>query len=306
MDKINVRNKAQLVILSVSSARFQKVDSPVSEAVCKSQQASKRAGKFVKQMIDPIALKPRDKAVTALREYLASITLPWDRGRRLMPNQSFMKYRVTIKKHIQLVDGQTDDFLRKYPSWIEHAKNELGNLFDRGHYPSVNDLRHRFRVDLEFEPIPQKSHFLLDMQQTLVEEVSAKADKKAEERIALAARAAWENLLEVTRHYATVMSDPNKRFKKSTVDNLLETLSLTPDLNFSEDPQLEMMVEDIKSKLATIPVDELRESPLVRKQAAQDAADSSDTLESLMAELDNDPVLAEARERNNQDNNQDK
>jgi hypothetical protein len=291
---INVRSKAQLVILSVSSARFQKVDSPVSEAVCKSQQASKKAGKFVKQMIDPIALRPRDKTVTALREYLTSITLPWDRGRRLMPNQSFLKYRATIKKHIQLVDNQTDDFLKKYPSWIEHAKNEMGNLFDRAHYPSVNDLRHRFRVDLEFEPIPQKSHFLLDMQQDMVEEVSAKAEKKAEERLALAGRAAWENLLEVTRHYATVMADPKRRFKKSTVDNLLETLNRTPDLNFSEDPQLDMMVEDIRNKLSGVPVEELRESPIVRKQAAQDASDSSDTLESLMAELDSDPVLAEA------------
>lgn len=291
---IDIRNKAQLVILTVSSARFEKVDTPVSQAVCKTQNASKKAGRFVKKLIDPIALKPRDKAVTALREYVTSITLPWDRGRRLMPNASFLKYRPTIKRYIQLVEDQTDEFLKKYPSWIKHAESELGNLFDASLYPSASEIRHRFKVDLEFEPIPQKNHFLLDMNQSVVDEVSAKAEKKAEERLALATRSAWENLLEVTQHYATVMADPDRRFKKSTVDNLLETLKLTPDLNFNEDPTLEMMVDDIKGKLAAISAEDLRNKPALRQQAAKDASESSETLENLMANLDEDPIMAMA------------
>ena len=300
MTEINVRSKAQLIILSVSSARFQKVDNPVSEAVCIKQNASRKAGRFVKSLIDPSALKTRDKAVTALREYITSITLPWDRGRRLIPNTSFIKYRPNIKSYIQAVVNETDKFIQAYPSWIEHASKNLGNLFDRSQYPSVNEIRHKFKVDLEFEPIPQRNHFLLDMQQTMVDEVSAKAEKKAEERLALAQRSAWQSLLEVTQHYAEVMKDPDRRFKKSTVDNLLDTLSLTPDLNFSEDPQLDMMVEDIKSKLSAVTAEDLRNVPAVRQVAAQHAEASADTLESLINAMDEDPIMAQAITNNDQ------
>ena len=94
------------------------------------------------------------------------------------------------------------------------------------------------------------------------------------------------------------MAEPDRRFKKSTVDNLLETLKLTPDLNFSEDPSLEMMVEDIKGKLAAISAEDLRNNPKLREKAALDASDSSETLENLMASLDDDPIMAMAIQNN--------
>jgi len=264
----DIRKKAQLVALQVSSWGGQKVDRSVSIATCQSQNADRKSGSFVKKLVPPEALKPRGRAVNALREFINHITLPWDRGRRLLPNQSYMKNLPSIDKHIQTVNDCTNTFLNDYASWEQAGKAQLGNMYDPGDYPSIPDLRQRFSIDLEFEPIPRKEHFLLDMQQATVDEIAAKAEKVVSKRMQEAQQSVWTGLLEVTSHFADVMAQPDKRFKSSTLTNLLDTLEVAPSLNLEDDPVLNDVVTDIRTCLKGLDADQLRKNPLLRKTAA--------------------------------------
>ena len=169
---------------------------------------------------------------------------------------------------MQEVDAQTEEFLKEYPSWQTAGQAQLGKMYDPGDYPSVYNLRQRFSIDLEFEPIPRAEHFLLDMQQSTGDEIAAKAEKVVSKRMKEAQQSAWINLLDVTSHFAEVMSDPTKRFKASTIDNLIETLDFTPSLNFEGDPILNEVVNDIKQTMKGVDADTLRKNSAVRATVA--------------------------------------
>ena len=280
-DAVDIRRKAQLVIVSVSSWGGEKVDRGVSIATCQNQQADRKSGRFVKKLVPPEALKARGKAVTALRETVERLSLPFDRGRRLLPNASYIKNLKQIKDSIKAVEDATEDFLYQFPSWQQAGQANLGKMYDPADYPSISQLRTKFDVALDFEPIPRKEHFLLDMNQGIVDEIAAKAEAKVESRLQEAQQSAWTNVLEVTSHFAEVMSDPSKRFKRSTFDKLLDTLEVTPALNLQDDPMLDAVVEDIRDTLSGIDVDMLRNNPKVRATVAKATSDHSEEISKL-------------------------
>lgn len=282
----DVRNKAQLVIVTVSSWGGEKVDKSASVATCQNQQADRKSARVVKKLVPPEALKPRGRAVTALREFVERITLPWDRGRRLLPNISYMNNLSALNKCIKEVDDRTEDFLNTFPSWQQAGQAQLGKMYDPQDYPSIHELRHKFAVSLDFEPIPRKEHFLLDLQQEVIEEISAKAELKVEEKMKEAQECAWVNLLEVTSHFAGVMADPDKRFKRSTLDKLVETLDITPQLNLSGDPMLDDVVKDIKQSIQGIDSEMLRKNSKVRTQAALETQAHAEEISNILDLVD--------------------
>ena len=219
-------------------------------------------------------LKNTTGAFTAVRQLHYSLTLPWvsdphalrQSGARLLPHLLFQTYldRVSLQKRKAV--AKLDEFLHAYPSLITQARANLGTLAPAT-YPSVDEVRARFRVGFDFEPIPAGSSFQ-GLPDDMLEQLSRGLKAKQERMVAAATSAMWEAVRERVQHIVAKLSDPEARFHASTVENVRELIMLLPGWNVAGDERASEVVEDIRAMLDGVGAKDLRDDNVARQSTA--------------------------------------
>jgi hypothetical protein len=83
----------------------------------------------------------------------------------------------------------------------------------------------------------------------------------------------WTRLHGVVSSMAERLSDPEKIFRDSLVENVVELVDLLPRLNLTGDSRLEDMRQVVAKKLTRHDPQTLRENQHVRKETAKAAED---------------------------------
>jgi hypothetical protein len=81
----------------------------------------------------------------------------------------------------------------------------------------------------------------------------------------------YQRLAVAVSHMADTLADPEKVFRNSLVDNLMELTDLIPSLNFTADPDLDELAKATRAKLAAIDPETLRTDLKIRGQIATEA-----------------------------------
>jgi len=279
---MSMRDKAMLARVSISQWSGRRFD---KEATVEVERAHGGAnmGRFNKMLVDPALLKPIAQAGGAIRNYHYKHTLPWDDSdNRLLPAACYLDYCAGFQPLEAAFWLRVDEAMAEYEAEIQRSQQRLGTLFKLSEYPTVNELRGRFRVRWSVNPLPNAQDFRVDITEEEQARMQANIEAQLAEATNTAVRDIWNQLYKVVSKMHERLSDPAAVFRDSLVDNVEQLCQLVPKLNFTEDPEIERFGKEIKQQLASFAPATLRDSQYARQQTASNAESIMKAMEGFM------------------------
>jgi hypothetical protein len=158
----------------------------------------------------------------------------------------------------------------------------MGALFNPDDYPSPAQLRQRFYINMDIDPVSEIGDFRVSLDEEHANEVKSQMERAMAERIGRAMKDIWVRMGEVVGHFAEKMGSDGI-FRDTTVKNIEDLLDLLPGLNVLDDPDLTAIGEEIRLKLTGLDPKSLRKDKEVRSQAAKDAQEIFARMQGFMS-----------------------
>jgi hypothetical protein len=276
-----ITHKAMLAAVHISIWTATKHDRKVSRDVANQHGAQERAGRYNKQLLMGVArLEDLRTLAGQIRQHFYKVTLPWsDEGLRLLPSHFLFDLTARTREFKTDFSAGVDQFLDVYPSYIREARAELGSLFREEDYPSVDKLREKFNVNLEILPISTGDDFRVTMSAEEQARIAREIDANVRQRLTKGTDDLWKRLRDVVSHMVGRLNEPESRFHATLITNIHDLVSLLPQLNVNQDPDLERFATQIRARLCNYTAQDLKKDDLLRTSTAAEAA-------GIVAEMD--------------------
>lgn len=270
----HLSDRALLVQLNVSQWTARKLDKKATKEVADTNGASREAGNYNKKLLPMSDSLANIHTMTGdiRREFYAN-TLPWGlENTHMLPTANYLSFMTTFRKRKSEWQAVVNKFLSDYPYLQTNAQRFLGKLYDPADYPDVNDLRHKFSMDLVVMPVPTND-FRVQLADDELSTIHADIQRRVQESSGLAMKEAWQRLYSHVKLMSERLGNTEGRLYDSLFDNAIELCRILPRLNFSDDPNLEAMRQEVETKLVGHSKEAIKGSPVLRKQVADEAAD---------------------------------
>lgn len=281
-----VREAAMLADVSISMWSGERSDRDLLDKVKADTGATGNVGRVIKNMLAGADGKLKDvkSAYAAVRAKHYAITLPWvsnphaERlsGPRLLPHALFNDWLTAVSVAKREATKQLDEFAQVYPGLVNTAKANLGGMADAV-YPTVDEMRAKFNVHFDFEPLPAGSSFK-GLPDNVLERLATGLQRKQEAMVGRAVTAAWGEVKDRVGHLVERLADPDTRFKVSTIENVRELVKLLPGWNLVGNDQMVEVTADIEQMLAGVDAKQLRKNDNLRAGVAGKAKAVADKL----------------------------
>lgn len=304
----SIASSASVGCLNISVWEGRKKDKTTEEEVQASKGArSKRATSVHKHLLpESPALEAIKTLRGEVRVWFNRVTLPWDdNGGRIITTAQYFEVMNDVARYEQRFNQLVQVFLNTYSTEISKQAFELGALFNRADYPTVDELREKFRFALTINPLPMADDFRLNIGQEALKELRERCMNDTRLRLQTAMSDAWNRVKEQvewvhSRMVAVLEHDPGAveeiketddegnitgvvikkkrrpKLHESMLDQGLELCSLLRDLNITNDPKLEEARQMLEKALVHIDIESLKESKETQestKKAMQDILD---------------------------------
>jgi hypothetical protein len=172
------------------------------------------------------------------------------------------------------LDTQLKAVMPNYDSYVQQdmAYRNGGKAVGRASvddYPQAHEFEARVGVELRFMPLPDKKHFLFDLSDDDVNNFT-QAMREVE---VMANNDAVNRMLEPLQHLVTKLNKPigteGAIFRDSAIENVIENAELAKKLLLDPPQQVLDTVNDLINTVSQYHSSWLRESPVVREQAAK-------------------------------------
>jgi hypothetical protein len=272
-DPQQILGRAMLVNVCISMWEGRKHDAEVTAEVAEKHKAAHDAGRYHKRLF---AGKTKElsaiiTAAAGLRGTHYTQTLPWsDAGWRLLPTENYMAYTEDMRKAIRRYNEAADSFEAVYAQRVREAKESLGDLWKADDYPSHEMVRAKYRVDLQFSPLPAGDDFRVSLPQKELERVAKDVEDRLVRSVGLAMKEAWKRLGKAISKLRDKLDD-GKYLRDSMLEDLKDVAETLGRLNMTDDADLETLRNKVLTELASFDADALRDNAEVRKDAASKA-----------------------------------
>lgn len=266
----SIANSALLVTLSRSVPTFIRLDKRVSNKVTNNENAFRGAAKVNKSLIQ---CEPHDALKTLSSEvynYHIRNTVAWNEaGARLLPNEKLIDYKNTMGAYALQFEAAKRRFLTYYPAAVSTSQLRLGDMFNEGDYPPVDELSSRIGVRVNYEPIPDAGDFRVDIGNQAAKELQDTYNNLLQERLKGAMDSVWERLLQPLENMSKMLdytfTDKPTGFRDTLVDNVTQIVDLMRVCNITKDPKMEQIRIGLTQALRGVTPEGLREDSLLRE-----------------------------------------
>jgi hypothetical protein len=303
--QVQLSKHAVLVSVNIINGGLlgERKDRQASELVQSHYQISDRRAKASKYLIDRTnkAVKRVVAASQRVREVVYRYSLPWgDEKMRLVTTKTVDEFRSKLKVAIDDLENAWDDYVRAYPDLKDQSELELGELFDPHQYPSHNEIKGLFKINVNYWPFPETGHFVADMSSDAANEARQNMENEIEERLLAATQDMVDRAQKVVAAFiekvesveATFEIDVDHRksgwhlsgvIRDSLIDNIKDTADLIDRMNLTQSPQVAKVVKDLK-RLCVFQVERWRAAPAsFRDQKPQALTTANEILTQLNA-----------------------
>ena len=223
---------------------------------------------------------PVSKFETYVRQNIVyKFTHPWERdGASLLPAPLIPDFQREIGRLQQEHAVLVEQFLDDYDEIVAEAKRRLNGDFDPRNYPSREEVRRRFSMDVAYAPVPCSNDYRFNV----VEEIKQDTERVVAQRFEDAQRKLRERLVDKLEHLAercdAKSADTKSKFAESNITHILELIDLIPKMLIGEDRELEAAVQTASAMLSGIDADTLKTSDYVREDVAKKAREIANSL----------------------------
>tara|TARA_R110000796_G_scaffold116461_1_gene228986 strand:+ start:234 stop:1172 length:939 start_codon:yes stop_codon:yes gene_type:complete len=156
---VSLATSGMLVSTDIRVWSATKQNKEVADEVCKDKKASEKAGKFVQHLLAG-NIRHRD-----IKRYRATIdnwhrrkAFQWNKGQSYVFTSDLQEYMQEWREHKAEFERLVENFCLSYPHTVSKMAFEdsgQGDMFDRNHYPSVEEVKSRFRCDIFVSEVPE-------------------------------------------------------------------------------------------------------------------------------------------------------
>ncbi len=281
---MSIKNKALLVNLKISQMSGFKIDKGATEQVALTNNSSLEAGRYNKNLFASTDLLSNIKSKTNdIRKKFYHNTLPWGlKGTHMLPSANFMDFSAEFRADKKDWFSLVDEFIVGIPKIKVDAPRVLGKMYNEADYPTEEEARARFSMDMEITSIPDDDFRVQgisdDELDTIRKDITNKVTTATEDAMSVA----WQRLYDTVSHMAETLADPAKNFKNTLVENTQDICSVLTRLNVTDDPNLEKLRQEVEASLTTTNPEVLRHDPDARRDTAEDAKAIMDKMGSFM------------------------
>ena len=279
---MNLNDRALLVQLSISQWTARKFDKKATQEIANSNNVSSSVGRYNKSLLPMNDLLDNvHKKTSLIRSKFYENTLPWGiEGTMMLPTSNYLAFMTDFRKEKSEWEYLVGKFIWEYPQLKARAKWSLGSMYNELDYPDVDTIKAKFKMDMAIFPVPA-TDFRVSIASDELSRIQQDVEARVVESQTQAMREVWTRLFERVKSMADKLSDPKAIFRDSLVENTKEICALLPRLNFTDDPQLELMRKDVEAKLFKHP-EALRNDPDLRRDTASEAKAIMDKMSGLM------------------------
>jgi len=284
-----ISSSALRVGLSISVPPMRKQDKRATSQVIAHNNARKGAANVSKKLIKSNAHDDLTKLVAQIRAFHRDQTVPWgDLGDRLIANEALIDYRNNMAQLEEEFWDLAEQTQAEYPQAVAQAQLQqtgLGHMFNEAEYPSVEQLRRKFKFALTFEAVPDVGDFRVDIGNQAAEEMREQYKQVLESRINSVKQDLAERLAEPLQRMSKGLDyaegEKPTGFRDTLVSNVLSIVELMRTCNLSNDARLTEVQQQLRQTLTGVTPDGLRRDPHLRAKTKQDVDQIIKNLPSL-------------------------
>ena len=270
---MSITSSAVIVEMNISVWTANKLDRSATDKVVSDNAAVSNAAQVRKNLMAGTSMR-KDIAdfAASCRLWHNARTLPWaDKGARLLPTSMFMEYKQEANTRRTQFEQMVSNFVQAYPALVQTSQNYLGGLFNPDDYPDVAEVQDKFGFRMVFSPVPESNDFRLKVAEQDLQELRSQYEESFATRLADAMREPWERLHKLLTGMSAKLTDSEtdtevkKRYHDTLITNAQDMCAMLTHLNVTNDPKLEQARRDLELTMLGADIDEVRESPLARK-----------------------------------------
>jgi len=278
-DAPTLASSAMLVELNISSWEGSKKDKKASTKVTQDAQAKKGVANVYKQLLgDCDELSALRTHVTATRNMHSNMTMPWSNsGLRLLPTAQYFKYTKAMSQMQNEFEALKTKFLNSYNDTVVDVQLELGTLFLREDYPTVESLNSKFAFRMNYTPLPDVGDFRVDVGNDALREIRAEYSNFYTAQYNTAMNNMWTRLHKALSNMSERLDysskEDKKVFRDTLVGNVNDMIELLRVCNVTKSIQMSDMANKLEDAMSGVTADALREDVTFRAEtkAAVDA-----------------------------------
>lgn len=270
---ISLASSGMIVHVEVNVWSATKQDKDISEEVTALKRADKDAGRFVKHLL---AGDPTHKELLNFRQtvynWVKRKTYDWAGPSRYLPLASLQSFKSEFNQIEEQHKELLDKFVQRYPDIIANMAFKQGDMFDANEYPSVDEMRNRFRINLYITDVPT-GDFRNAIANDIAEDLKQHYQKETNDKIQEIMRDASVRLVDFIKRIANscreVEPDANGKVRRpkvyeTTLQQAKEHCNLLKDFNLTNDQRLEEMRVDLLNTIENITAEDIRDSDATR------------------------------------------
>lgn len=273
MPRMGLASSAVLFELSISVWTGRKLDKQVSAEVDMDKSTRARGGNYNKNLFAGChELEDLTKFVSGVRQWVTMNTLPWSyTGPSLLPTAKMFDFNVQLEVYRQEFEQKVADFVAIYPTLIQAASMNLGNLFNPDDYPDVGVIKDKFGFRFVYTPVPDND-FRVNVGSDEVQFLHDQYEKIIADREVDIARTNWERLHTEAKRLANQLKDKGRVYD-STFDGLMALCEGMDAMNITGDNELDARRKEIMAVLRTTDTQMLRKNDSIKKDVKKDIED---------------------------------
>lgn len=270
-----------LASLSISQWSARKYDRKVSQEVAdKHGMSDSQRGRYTKTLVAKKALDKITKIAGAARNEFYELSLPWrDDGSRILTSAAYFQLADKMRKRSAEIEDAEEEFLAEYPALVAQAEIDLNGLFLAADYPSISDIKTKFRFAFHVNPLPIADDFRVNLSDDETNLIKQQIETTLQESVKIAMQDVWLRMKDVVtkmaeklKAYKVTNDGVENPFRDSLVTNMRDLLSILPALNLTNDTEVTRFASQMQT-LCQYEANQLRDNDGRRELVAQAAED---------------------------------
>ncbi len=278
--KLSERTMLTTLRLGVWSGKLH--DQDVTEEISESHKADlKDAGSYSKQIVSRKFLGPVLSVGRVVSQTHKLLTLPWDDdGTRILTAVGHGHYTDQMRLRRHAFEAAAATFCKGLPEYITEAKVRLGTMFDPDDYPTKDELKAKFSMDVEIKSVPEAGDFRTKLSDASIKAITKDIEDRSNARVEKAMNEIFQRVYGVAEKMAERLREykpaeegkpSENRFKDSLVYNIKEQADLLSSLNITNDPRITQLQKQLLDELVEHSPEILRTNDRIRNKTADKA-----------------------------------
>lgn len=255
--------KALLADLTISSWNGSITDKKTTNEILDNKSANRDRGRFTKKLFMDIT--PLKTITRRMYHEYRSKTAAWEEGRRLLPVE-FFEYLTKLHRDCSdELETALEEFGKNYDQYKEEAKKSitgLGDLYNEEEFPTFDEFKRKWKIRLDFFPIPEKNHFILKAEKNLIDEMKSSFEQSMSSKEDVAVQELKDRVFESIGKIVERLSDKKIHFSKKgkeIMNPIRELVDVLPTLNLFDDKNIAKMIDDLKKNLYEVTDEDLKQ-----------------------------------------------